>query len=236
LLAFAALISVIAPTASAAAAEQDGPTTPLEGVRLLYTREDDLALGNDAAPNDVIRGDIGDPIDHDRSSAVAGNGPALTAGPHNRPFVAVLAAFPLVTYAAATGPRSSEVLTPADRFATSQLIGGGYVVNPRFRFGVIGIFNEALTGLPPAADAWQFGGVVPIAIGTFNHLIIGGGPIIGYRSGGKNQSDVGALVLSGTSIPLGRGLALNIATPTTALFRRRVTVSVGVAVGVAKVF
>jgi hypothetical protein len=100
----------------------------------------------------------------------------------------------------------------------------------------MGIFNEALTGPPPAADAWQFGGIAPIAIGTFEHLIIGGGPIIGYRSGGQHQSDVGAVVLSGASIPLGKGLALNIAAPITAVFVRRVTVSVGIAVGVAKVF
>ena len=158
------------------------------------------------------------------------------AGPHGRPFLAVLGAIPLVTYAGPSGPRDSELLTPADRFATSQLIGVGYVVNPRFRFGVMGIFNEVLSGLPPTADAWQFGGVAPVAIGTFEHVIIGGGPIIAYRSGGKGQSDVGAVVLSGASIPLRKGLALNIVAPTTALFVRRVNVSVGVAVGVAKVF
>jgi hypothetical protein len=142
----------------------------------------------------------------------------------------------LVTYAGATGPHPSQVLTPAKRFATSQLIGVGYVVNPQFRFGVMGIFNEALTGLPPTADAWQFGGIAPVAIGTFQHFIIGGGPIIGYRSAGTLQIDVGAVVLTGASIPIAKGLALNLAAPITALFARRVTVSVGVAVGVAKVF
>src|SRR5262245_35294033 len=162
--------------------------------------------------------------------------PAPRAGPRGRPFVNVLGAIPLVTYAGASGPRDSEVLTPADRFALSQLIGAGYVVNPRFRFGVMGIFNEVLTGLPPTAPAWQFGGVAPVAIGTFERVIIGGGPIIGYRSGGKRQSDVGAVVLSGASIPLRKGLALNIVAPTTALFVRRVTVSVGIAVGVARAF
>jgi hypothetical protein len=162
--------------------------------------------------------------------------PTEPDGPRGRPFLAVLAAVPLATYAGATGPRDSEILTPADRFATAQLIGVGYVVNPRFRFGVMGIFNEALTGLPPAADVWQFGGIAPIAIGTFEHVIIGGGPIVGYRSSGKYQSDVGAVVLSGASIPLRQGLALNIAAPVTALFARRVTVSVAIAVGVAKVF
>jgi len=169
-------------------------------------------------------------------SAATERAPAQPAGPRGRPFLAVLGAIPLVTYAGASGERDSELLTPADRFATSQLIGFGYVVNPRFRFGVMGIFNEVLTGLPRTADAWQFGGVAPIAIGTFEHLIIGGGPIIGYRSGGKGQSDVGAVVLVGASIPLKKGLALNVVAPTTALFVRRVTVSVGVAVGVAKVF
>jgi hypothetical protein len=186
LLAFAALLSVMVPTATAASQQDGAPTEP--------------------------------------------------DGPRGRPFLTVLATFPLVTYAGATGPRDSEILTPADRFATTQLIGGGYVVNPRFRFGVMGIFNEVFTGLPPAADAWQFGGIAPVAIGTFEHVIIGGGPIIGYRSIGKYQSDGGAVVLSGASLPLRRGFALNIALPVTALFARRATVSVAVAVGVAKVF
>src|SRR5262245_10289401 len=162
--------------------------------------------------------------------------PPPRAGPRGRPFVAALGAIPLVTYVGPSGPRDSDVLTPADRFATSQLIGVGYVVNPQFRFGVMGIFNEVWSGLPPTAPAWQFGGVAPVVIGTFEHVTIGGGPIIGYRSGGKWQSDVGVVVLSGASIPLRKGLALNIVAPTTALFVRRVTVSVGVAAGVAKVF
>jgi len=179
--------------------------------------------------------------EQDESSARTPSTPAeeataVRAGPRDRPFVAVLGAIPLITYAGAKGPRESEVLTPIDRFATAQLVGAGYVVNPRFRFGVMGIFNEVLTGLPPTADAWQFGGIAPIAIGTFDHVIIGGGPIIGYRSAGKLQSDVGAVVLTGASIPLRRGLALNIVAPTMALFERRVTVSAGIAVGVAKVF
>src|SRR5262245_42802162 len=98
------------------------------------------------------------------------------------------------------------------------------------------IFNEVLTGPPPAADAWQFGAVAPIAISTFGHFIIGGGPILGYRSGGKSQSDLGVVVLSGASIPLRKGLALKIVAPTMGLLKRRHTASVGVAVGVAKVF
>jgi hypothetical protein len=39
------------------------------------------------------------------------------------------------------------------------------VVNPRFRFGVMGVFSEALTGLPTGAATWQLGGVAPLAIG-----------------------------------------------------------------------
>jgi hypothetical protein len=177
-----------------------------------------------------------DPTWCGQSAATAGESPAPRAGPRNRPFVTVLMAVPLATYAGPKGHRRSEILTPADRFAATQLIGVGYVVNPKFRFGAMGIFTEALTGLPPAVDTWQFGGVAPIAIGTFDHFIIGGGPIIAYRSGGQRQSDLGAVVLSGASIPLRKGLALNIAAPVTALLKRRVTVSVGVAVGVAKVF
>src|SRR4029434_6117871 len=100
-------------------------------------------------------------------------------GACGRPFVTALFAVPLVTFAGPVGPLGSETISPADRFAIAQLIGGGYVVNPRFRFGAIGIFNEALTGLPPDAAAWQLGGVVPIAIGTFDHFVSGGVPPLG---------------------------------------------------------
>lgn len=165
-----------------------------------------------------------------------GDAPAPRPGPRDRPFVVTLIAVPLVTYAGPAGPRGSEIVTPGERFATTQLVGAGYVVNPRFRFGVIGIFTQAFSGLPPDADAWQFGGVAPVAIGTFGHLVIGGGPIVGYRSGGEGEADVGAVMLSGASIPLGKGVALNVVMPLSALFMRRTTVSVGVAVGIAKVF
>ena len=50
---------------------------------------------------------------------------------------------------------------------------------PTLRFGVMGVFSEAFTGLPPGVEAWQFGGVAPIAIGTLGHFIIGGGPSLG---------------------------------------------------------
>src|SRR5262249_30098434 len=213
-----------------------GPPTQLDGMCVVYGADDAPLPCDYATPQAAMRGDVRCPVDWAPSPGSAGEPAVSRAGPHGRPFLTVLSAIPLVTYAGTTRARGAEVLTLADRFAMSQLIGAGYVVNPRFRFGVMGIFNEVLTGLAPAAAAWQFGGIAPIAIGTFDHLIIGGGPMIGYRSGGKNQSDVGAVVLTGASIPLRKGLALNIAAPTTALFVRRVTVSVGVAVGVAKVF
>jgi hypothetical protein len=198
--------------------------------------EDVSQLMDGSAICKAVQSDSSNQVNCVPSTALTAEPAGQRAGPRGRPFVAVLMSVPLVTYAGATGPHPSELLTPADRFATSQLIGIGYVVNPQFRFGVIGIFNEALTGLPPTADAWQFGGIAPVAIGTFQHFIIGGGPILGYRSGGKLQTDVGAVALAGASIPIARGLALNVAAPVTALFARRVTVSVGVAVGVSKVF
>src|SRR5262245_61717702 len=67
------------------------------------------------------------------------------SGPRGRPFIVALGAVPLVTYVGPASPRPSEVVSPADRFVTAQLIGAGYVVNPRFRFGLIGVFSEALT-------------------------------------------------------------------------------------------
>jgi hypothetical protein len=231
---FAALLSVTALALTAGATEQVGPPTEPDGYRLLLDQDDYAQLRDNATPHDATEGDVWDPVNCEVSPA--GETTASRAGPRGRPFVAVLIAVPLATFAEAQGPRGSEILTPADRFATSQLIGVGYVVNPQFRFGVMGIFNEVVTGLPSGVDAWQFGGIAPIAIGTFEHFIIGGGPVIGYRSGGQQQADVGAVVLSGASIPLGKGLALNIAVPVTALLAHRVTVSVGVAVGVAKVF
>jgi hypothetical protein len=157
-------------------------------------------------------------------------------GPHGRPFVAALFAVPLLTFAGPFGPRGSEIVSPAERFAIAQLVGGGYVVNPRFRFGVMGVFNEALTGLPTGSATWQLGGVAPIAFGTFGRFVIGGGPLIGYRSAGRRQRDAGMVVLTGASIPVRKGLSVNIVTPVSALFMHRTTVSVGMAVGIAKVF
>jgi hypothetical protein len=150
--------------------------------------------------------------------------------------VAALFAMPLVTFAGPLGSRGSEIVSPTERLAITQLIGAGYVVNPRVRFGVVGIFNEAFTGLPPGVDAWQFGGVAPVVIGTLGQFIIGGGPIISYRSGGRHRLDTGAVVLTGASIPLGSGFALNVVAPVSAVAAERATLSLGVAVGVAKVF
>jgi hypothetical protein len=162
--------------------------------------------------------------------------PTGSYGPRHRPFMALLAAVPMVTHAGQTTSQDSETFGPRDRFVVAQLVAVGYVVNPRFRFGLMGIFNEALTGLPPRADRWQFGGVAPVAIGTPGRFVIGGGPIFGYRAGGKYQANVGAVIVSGVSIPVRKGLSLNIVTPVSAQFTHRVTLSVGVAVGMAKVF
>jgi hypothetical protein len=234
LISIAALVSITA-VARTADARQAEPST-LPKVYSTLPNSDDSQPTEGTTHFEAKRKDKDDQVNDGPATALTKETTAPHAGPRGRPFISVLMVVPLVTYAGATGSHASEVLTPADRFATSQLIGFGYVVNPQFRFGVMGIFNEALTGLPPTADAWQFGGVAPVAIGTFQHFIIGGGPIFGYRSGGKHQSDVGAVVLSGASIPIARGLAVNLAAPVTALFARRLTVSLGVAVGVSKVF
>jgi hypothetical protein len=170
------------------------------------------------------------------ASGAATDGEETTPGPRRRPFVTALFAVPILTFVGPLGPLGSEVLLPADRFGITQIIGAGYVLNPRVRLGVIGIFNEALTGLPPGASPWQFGGAAPVIIGTRGRFIIGGGPIISYRSGGKRRFDSGAVVLTGASFPLGSGLALNIITPVAAVAAARTTVSVGIGVGVGKVF
>jgi hypothetical protein len=164
----AALLSVAAP-AVANAAIQQVQSARTQGSRVLDD-EEDRSHPCDAAAFDATQVDVRDPVDRQPSPPAARQPSAPRAGPRDRPFVAVLMAVPLVTYAGAAGSRGSEILTPADRFATSQLIGAGYVVNPKFRFGVMGIFNEVLTGQPPAVDAWQFGGIAPIAIGTFEHV------------------------------------------------------------------
>jgi len=217
---FVALISLTSLAETTSAMAQDQELTELNEDRWTCDEPDD-------------RGS--DHLLQSRASVASGEAPKLP-GPRGRPFMNGLVAFPLITYAGPMGSRGSEIVLPADRFATAQLFGFGYVVNPQFRFGLMGIFNEVLTDLPAGVDAWQFGGVAPIAIGTFNHLIIGGGPIFGYRSGGKYQTDFGAVVISGASVPLRKGLALNLAAPVMSQFTHRATVSVGVAVGVAKIF
>jgi hypothetical protein len=158
------------------------------------------------------------------------------SGPRDRVVAVAIIAAPLVTVLGPMGPRDSEVVWPAERFAMQELIGIGWVVHPKFRFLLLGLFGETLTGLPPGADTWQLGGIAPIAMGTFGHFVIGGGPIVAYRSGGKQQADAGAVLLPGVSLPLGRGFALNIVAPTSVLLMNRRAASLGVAVGVAKVF
>src|SRR5262245_49307218 len=179
----------------------------------------------------LVTEDIDAPITQDPS-----NTSARRPGPYGRPFLIVVGAVPVITYVGPRSPLPSQWLSPSDRFVTAQLIGGGYVVNPRFRYGLIGVFSEALTHLPTGADAWQLGGVAPVAIATPGRLIVGGGPIIAYRSGGTFQSDIGAVLLVGASVPVRKGIALNIVMPITGMFARRVTTSAAVAIGVAKIF
>ena len=135
-IAFAALLSVTV-SAATAASEQDGAATTPDAIRFVHGADDAPPRSDSLTSLEGRREDVRDSIVCAPSIASAGEKP-LPAGPRRRPFVAVLAAVPLVTYAAATGPRGSEILTPADRVATSQLVDVGYVVNPQFRFGVIG--------------------------------------------------------------------------------------------------
>ena len=149
--------------------------------------------------------------------------------------MAALFAVPLVTFAGPVGPRGSEIVSPTDRFAITQLIGGGYVVNPRFRFGMMGIFNEAFTGLSPRADAWQFGGVAPMAIGTLGTSSSAAVPSLAIArrqapSGCRCDRAVGSVDPSQK-----RPRAQHRRTCVCAV-EDRTTASVGVAAGVAKVF
>jgi hypothetical protein len=98
------------------------------------------------------------------------------------------------------------------------------------------LFGETVRGLPTGASAWQLGGIAPIAMATFRHAIIGGGPIIAYRSGGQYRADAGGVLLPGASFPIGGGFAVNVVAPITGLFGNRVAVSVGAGVGATKVF
>ena len=157
-------------------------------------------------------------------------------GPNGRPFVTVLGGIPIVTYVAANGPRPAQYLSVSDRLSLTQMIGVGYVVNPQVRFGVIGIFSHALTNRPNGAPAWQLGGVAPVGVRTFPRFFVGGGPVFAYRSGGRYQSDVGAVVLSGATFHLENRFAVNLAMPVSGVFRHRRTASLTVAAGLTKVF
>src|SRR5262245_44526669 len=141
-IAFATLLALVAPAATLAAG-QAAPLTSLDECRGSDGVDVTPPLYDDTTPpHEGMRADGRD--SGIRWQSATGETAPLRAGPHGRPFIALLAAIPLITYAGATGPRSSELVTPDDRFATSQLIGAGYVVNPRFRFGAMGIFNEVL--------------------------------------------------------------------------------------------
>ena len=60
-------------------------------------------------------------------SATDGGRPA--SGPRHRPFVIGVFGLPLVTHLGPLGPRGAETVSPADRFAITQIVGGGYVLN-----------------------------------------------------------------------------------------------------------
>src|SRR5262245_47520203 len=125
--AFVAFISLATLTVTPGAMAQDGP--PVE-------------LGGDGWVRDEPGRRQSDPPQPSTSTAAFGEGAIRLPGPRGRPFMNGLVAFPVVTYAGPVGSRGSEIVSPADRFATAQLIGFGYVVNPQFRFGLMGIFNE----------------------------------------------------------------------------------------------
>src|SRR5262245_27103143 len=112
-----------------------------------------LVIGQADSPTLLLTANADASITQHRST-----GSTRKPGPYGRPFLVVLGAVPVITYVGRLSPRPSQWLSPSDRFVTAQLVGGGRVVNPRFRFGLIGVFSEALTGLPADADAWQLGG------------------------------------------------------------------------------
>ena len=217
----ATVVFLIAVVVTAAARAQ---TLAEPSVRTWAPRHDASWFGDPAKPAEVA------------TASNESQPPRAPGGPYRRPFLTAIGFLPLATHVRAAGPQASAVLYPRDRFAITEIVVAGYVVNPRFRFGAAGMFNHGLTGLPRGASAWQSGGVAPVAIGTFNHFIIGGGPLFGYRAAGRWQSNVGAVVLTGASIPVRKGLAMNIGVPVTTIFTHRSSVSVGVAAGIAKVF
>jgi hypothetical protein len=121
----AVLLSVTALAVTAGATEQAGLPTGPDGCRLLLDQDDDTQLRDNATPHKAKEGDVSDPVHCEGSATPVGGPAAPRAGPRGRPFVAALVAVPLLTYAGVKGPRGSEVVTPADRFATSSSLGSG---------------------------------------------------------------------------------------------------------------
>jgi hypothetical protein len=64
-------------------------------------------------------------LEGDRESREEASAPL--PGPRGRPFVVALIAAPLMTYVSPAGLRGSEIVTLGERFATTQLVGAGYV-------------------------------------------------------------------------------------------------------------
>src|SRR5262245_52256197 len=104
-IAFATLFSVTAPAATVGAAGQDGPPTQLDEVRFVCGANERPALGDNPAPRDAMLDEERDRVDDAPSTAATGSTTAPRLGPRGRPFLAVLGAIPLVTYAAAKGSR-----------------------------------------------------------------------------------------------------------------------------------
>src|SRR5262245_51009743 len=155
--------------------------------------------------------------------------------PRIRHFVTAMVTVPMVTYAGAAGSQQARVTTVADRLVTAEILGTGFVLSPRARVGLVTMFSQ-WHDPPPNIPTWQLGAVAPVVIRTFPRFFAGGGPIIAYRSGGRNRADVGVLLLTGATFRLGHGFAVNATAPISSVFAHRVVVAGGVGMGIGKVW
>lgn len=130
------------------------------------------------------------------------------------------------TYFGSTRTAPSLNVTPADRVITFEQIGVGYFLYPELRATLTAQFGETWTGLPDGASHYTLGCLIPWLAWVHRGFFAGAGPMLAWRSGGKDQFDVGLFLAGGYVHALGRGFAIGGAIQAPMMFAVRFSVAV----------
>lgn len=111
----------------------------------------------------------------------------------------------LYTYLGPTQTDTEKHFNPTNRLILLQQLGAGYWVLPNLRLQFTLQFIETVTGLPSGASPFTFFGFIPWAVYTNGPFFAGAGAMIGVRSYGEWEPDLGIFLGTGAGFPIGGG-------------------------------